>query len=297
MEWTVVNSKTKASNKKSKVFLKFKSSLKSQHVNVTDHNIKEQDLTTHLREMSELFKLSTFFQSLWRIINEVECYSSTVSLGIGNFSKSSSALLQFSFAICLKNSFETRNSQACNGKEILKFFIYDPQFSAIEQKICEDFGFIVFSENTMGKCETIDNKNTLFFMPHCPYRLYCNLIWKNWANLEKVFILGNSFNSYDLRRFSNNTISKGNGTSSVDAVQFLLPIVEEVAIWSTVSAATFLSDNICRDRKFQYLENAFTDLSLHRFVIERIEAVDLLKNRATEADIDQAALQDCEMQS
>ena len=31
----------------------------------------------------------------------------------------------------------------------------------------------------------------LFYMPHCPYRLYCNLLWANWHSLHKIFILGN----------------------------------------------------------------------------------------------------------
>jgi hypothetical protein len=36
-----------------------------------------------------------------------------------------------------------------------------------------------------------DNNFYLFYMPHCPYRLYCNVLWQNWFHLDRIFILGN----------------------------------------------------------------------------------------------------------
>lgn len=45
-------------------------------------------------------------------------------------------------------------------------------------------------------------------MPHCPYRLYCNVLWSHWHTLDDVCILGNSFESYSLRRIHINPSSK-----------------------------------------------------------------------------------------
>jgi len=42
------------------------------------------------------------------------------------------------------------------------------------------------------------DRPTLFFMPHCPLVLYENVLEANWTsvNLNKIIILGNSFNRY-----------------------------------------------------------------------------------------------------
>ena len=40
----------------------------------------------------------------------------------------------------------------------------------------------------------------MFFMPHCPMRLYSNLLWANWgAPLANVFLVGNSLSGYGQR--------------------------------------------------------------------------------------------------
>ena len=44
----------------------------------------------------------------------------------------------------------------------------------------------------------------MFFMPHCPFRLYSNVLWANWSPslLSRVTIVGNSFSAYDSRSLS-----------------------------------------------------------------------------------------------
>ncbi len=52
-------------------------------------------------------------------------------------------------------------------------------------------GISVLRVNTKGK-HAVENQ-TLFFMPHCPYRLYCNVLWANWQNLDYAHIFGNRY--------------------------------------------------------------------------------------------------------
>ena len=86
----------------------------------------------------------------------------------------------------------------------MQTIIFDPKFSETECEVCRKLGLQVRDHNTRGKhkigsdrkndgFDLNDSVNTLFFMPHCPYRLYCNLLWSNWEkeSLQKLFILGN----------------------------------------------------------------------------------------------------------
>ena len=36
-------------------------------------------------------------------------------------------------------------------------------------------------------------------MPHCPLRLYTNVLYANWGNLEHILLFGNSLSSYASR--------------------------------------------------------------------------------------------------
>eukprot|EP01036_Dinobryon_divergens_P023323 gene23323-31654_t len=76
----------------------------------------------------------------------------------------------------------------------------------IERSVCFKLGISVCEENLHGQHKipsSIDeeaNGKVLFFLPHCPYQLYCNLLWTNVSELHRIYILGNSFQSYMLRR-------------------------------------------------------------------------------------------------
>jgi hypothetical protein len=70
-----------------------------------------------------------------------------------------------------------------------KVVMFDPMFDSIEEEVCLKLGFESHTENLRGK--HLAKGVTLFYMPHCPYRLYVNVLWANWHQLENVIILGN----------------------------------------------------------------------------------------------------------
>jgi len=108
---------------------------------------------------------------------------------------------------------------------LLRYF--DPVTSATENAVLEHFGWRRIEQNEEGKrrvaCMTpFDSTNernnvshsifedesrpsklsgTIFFMPHCPFRLYSNVLWANWAPeyLIDCLVVGNSFSAYDNR--------------------------------------------------------------------------------------------------
>lgn len=50
------------------------------------------------------------------------------------------------------------------------------------------------SHNAGGFSNDMARSNaTLFYMPHSPYRLYCNVLWRNWFDWDRLLILGNRY--------------------------------------------------------------------------------------------------------
>ena len=105
-------------------------------------------------------------------------YERIVMLGIGNFSSSSSSSLQLAFGLLLIEEFSISNA-----------FIYDPIMVIFEIEACASLGLtITSSQRDIHEADT----KTLFFMPHCPYQLYSQILWTNWGeNLCNLEILGN----------------------------------------------------------------------------------------------------------
>eukprot|EP01034_Spumella_vulgaris_P026250 gene26250-32796_t len=144
----------------------------------------------------------------------------------------------------------------------------------------------------MGKYDAVGR--TLFFMPHCPYRLYCNLLWQNWSQLSNTVILGNSFQSYSDRRMSSPT------SDASDTLHLLSPCVEETGVWHRSN--TFVRD-VRNVSELSFLENAFCDLSLMRFPGPdehsndkwgRLEKI-LMTEKISESVIDAASALDLEL--
>lgn len=132
------------------------------------------------------------------------------------------------------------SSVPISNQQHLPTYIFEPSFTELDIDICRSFGLHLLP-NLSGKysvdvtddlsCgdETTTNGTydgditrqkdfdyfsqdrrqiALFFMPHCPYGLYSSLLWRNWHMLDRLIILGNSFESYALRRISKDSHPK-----------------------------------------------------------------------------------------
>jgi hypothetical protein len=132
-----------------------------------------------------------------------------------------SALLQLTFAYCLQH--ELLFATSTEGEEVLPsskassvtssfvgvgvgggaglgaeersktHSVFDPVFTENEKAVCTSLGMRVSDVNLMGYHRAVETGRTLFFMPHCPYRLYGNVLWTNWDILPNIFILGNRY--------------------------------------------------------------------------------------------------------
>jgi hypothetical protein len=177
-------------------------------------------------------------------------FSQIVLLGIGHFIKSSSACLQLALGLEL-----FRNHP--------NFHIYDPILSSQEIEICQSLNLKVncFSSSSSSSSITgVDSLHealggegaTFFYMPHCPYSLYNKILWSNWGdNLRQIVILGNSFQSYSLRRLVN--------VSRSDCMNLLQEVTEEIEVWKNEFRSDELLKRCASYHELYSLENAFND--------------------------------------
>merc|ERR1712196_298384 len=126
-----------------------------------------------------------------------------VMLGIGRFSESYNALVQLAAGLLIARHLDltrlprsAEDDCASSGTAVgeqeesliegFKVSFFEPLMTETERRICTALGVAVLSENVYGKIVATNPSNnaskpkTLFFMPHCPYRLYCNVLWSNW---------------------------------------------------------------------------------------------------------------------
>jgi len=198
--------------------------------------------------------IESFFQestSPNRSIN-IFCY------GLGSIDDQFSSRYQFALLLLIVDEFKEMTSNldtSCShvGLKVNSVELYDPVFTQTDKKLLEEvYSFKVESINTkcMKQIDLLSDANAdnavlnLFYMPHCGKALYNNLLFSNWSinNLNKLMILGNSFNTMVL-----NTLEKvmlQNYSFIKDSIQF----VSETKL-----------DNSCE------LTNAFYDFSLHVF--------------------------------
>lgn len=124
---------------------------------------------------------------------QIVCY------GLGNFSHTSlthysASLWQLSCLLCLREFLLTKTSA-------VTILFYDPCTTSFEERFLADdnINVHVLTINDQGK-RAVD-ASTVFFMPHCPSRLYENVLWANWEqmlsspNAPMVFF-GNSFRNH-----------------------------------------------------------------------------------------------------
>lgn len=143
-----------------------------------------------------------------------------MSLGIGSMAKSVNAQLQFALlrvltSICIASD---------DDKHSIDVTCFDPAFTGSDIEVCEHFGFAVMTDNTKGllnmpaidsdpvpvstesnrvtdERSAVEEGKTLLYMPHCPYRLYCNVLWSHWYGLDRILLLGNRYKTSLTHRY------------------------------------------------------------------------------------------------
>jgi hypothetical protein len=196
-EWTTVSRKTKQKTGKSnacksgnkltntkQVTSDGKKNKKniSEHMNTSlTHQFGLAEIKSHLLTLRNSSVFAKVKDELQQLTGK---FDSVMGLGIGSFTTSPSSLLQFCLLILMSEVLVTCGEAVSNTLQI-----FDPTMTILDSSICTELNITINKENKMGKYE--GSGRTLFFMPHCPYRLYCNLLWQNWNQLSNVVILGN----------------------------------------------------------------------------------------------------------
>lgn len=143
-----------------------------------------------------------------------------------------------------KDHDESHTLSYSKQQELVYMIYFEPFIEKIEEKVLDYFHVQVLHTNEHGK-RCIDNPNedqsqisqrskksnrcTLFYMPHCPMRLYSNVLWANWNErliMEgRIVLFGNSFKAYDER-----IISSERKKDKTNAIFPLLPFVIEFPV-------------------------------------------------------------------
>ncbi|CAN0454489.1 unnamed protein product [Ectocarpus sp. 12 AP-2014] len=150
--------------------------------------------------------------------------------------------------------------------------VFDPTMGEAEKAILAALGCSLL-ENEEGKrccCRCCGERGsgdkaggeevatpTLFFMPHCPQRLYSNVLWANWSSraMGSILILGNKISSYSDRLLD--------ARSRVDPTNALLragPLLQDIDLlpYPGSDRAGWRRDV----EKLPRFERAFNDLAL-----------------------------------
>lgn len=131
-----------------------------------------------------------FFDVLQKTISIEEKNSSIeemVVYGIGSISSSITAKYQLALVLLIIEKLQ------------IKCYVYDPILVQKEMDLLQSFNINVIDKNE--ECKRLACIATMFFMLHCGKAMYNNLLWRNWSkqHLEKVYIIGNDFSSYEER--------------------------------------------------------------------------------------------------
>lgn len=207
---------------------------------------------------------------------DIVCY------GIGNFEMANSApMLQLSCVLLLQKhlSLYTEFPIMVN--------YYEPVMTPMEHLVFQTHytdSISILTINERGK--RIISKPTLFYMPHCPLRLYNNVIWANWENIlststtiqndsiPKILFFGNSFYAYQDRSIqTNNDIDPTNG------MRLLIDYCIEQSCYINTNKKKQRYSN--HDDRLWNMEKAFNDSALIYFHFLKKEEVEF-PNRPSE---------------
>ena len=199
-----------------------------------------------------------------------QCFSRAVLLGLGCFSapRCTASLLQLALALELLADSELfhppasaesqSQSRSSDSPCSLPTVIFDPVMTARDSELCEALGLTVATQESdaIHLQPVREDIRTFFYMPHCPYVLYNHIIWTNWQvpQLTSFVILGNSFDSYNMRHLGQSLSS----SAPWDCVRNLVEILDEQCVWSDSSCST--PSSVSRPPCLSYMENAFNDL-------------------------------------
>eukprot|EP01031_Cornospumella_fuschlensis_P036407 gene36407-44161_t len=192
---------------------------------------------------------SSYFQSLLKTL-ESSCLSDKlnqvdviVALGLGSFCVSRNAMLQLAMLQLLRGHFFTKTKN-------VPVVTYDPVMKEVDRELCAALGIIVLNDNTKGRYRAVlseilgtrnaelpdkFNGKVLYFMPHCPFRLYCNVLWDHWNELDNIVIFGNSFHMYSEKRIYE-------PKNAADCLSTLLPFTKEVSLWPLLKKTELQAD-------------------------------------------------------
>lgn len=157
----------------------------SEIVNISHHIVKTSvfDKTIHMINQIIQPESESYSNS-----NDVKCNISLdiIALGIGSLSKSLTSKLQIALLIAVRNLLKS-------SYQINTVKAYDPMMTLTDHAICKRFDIDLIDENKKGKLASKSEvyRFTCFYMPHCPYRLYNNVLFANWDNLSNIIIIGN----------------------------------------------------------------------------------------------------------
>jgi hypothetical protein len=138
---------------------------------------------------------------------------------------------------------------------LVRMLFFEPLMTELERTILEDGLCVdIIESNERGKRRANGNGNrTLFYMPHCPMRLYSNVLWANWGDSlwnGRVVIFGNNFHGYDDR-----ILSAEERTDPTNAVLKIIPHLNTEPINGLMSKP---SSGVESDLLVK-MENAFND--------------------------------------
>ncbi|CAM9416300.1 unnamed protein product [Choristocarpus tenellus] len=144
--------------------------------------------------------------------------------------------------------------------EVPNMLVFDPAMGKGELAVLSRLGCGVIPQNEEGKrcCFGRDKAGpcpTLFFMPHCPMRLYSNLLWANWSSegFSSFLILGNSLAAYGERIILAEALA-----DESNCVLRASSLLEEETVVPTPGEARRLRDT----ELLPHAERAFSDLAL-----------------------------------
>jgi hypothetical protein len=152
--------------------------------------VNYESMTSSLLVAETVCLMDKFFSQLRHSSSKIIVQA----LGIGNISHSRSSQLQFAyFRHIIDHINPILKSDESYHQLSVEARLYDPLMSTDEVDLCEKYKILVDKANNKGKYVINSDSIYVYFMPHCPYQLYNNVIWSHWLSLERLIIIGNRY--------------------------------------------------------------------------------------------------------